>query len=98
MRRSAGEAFSACASMFGDDEIDPLDVSGDHVGDGIAPRAADPDDRDARLQLIDLRRANIDAHPLISLRRRTSAASLTLRPCRTSVPTVRRLATRIALL
>src|SRR3546814_3960949 len=57
----------------------------DHVGDGIAPRTADADPRDSRLQFIDLRRANIDAHPIFSLQRRTLAACLTLRPRRTVV-------------
>src|SRR3546814_21088724 len=50
----------------GDDEIDALDPRRDHVGDGIAPRAADADTRDARLQFIDLPPANIDAHPHLS--------------------------------
>ena len=51
----------------GDDEIDALDLRRDHVRDGIAPRAADADHGDTRLQFIDLRRANIDAHQPISL-------------------------------
>src|SRR3546814_18023676 len=55
----------------GDDEIDALDARRDHVCDGIAARAADADHRDARLQLVDLRRANIDAHQIVSLQRRT---------------------------
>src|SRR3546814_19549210 len=41
--------------------------------------------RSARLQLVDLRRANIDAHQIVSLQRRTGAASPTLRPIRAVV-------------
>src|SRR3546814_16316397 len=40
---------------------------------------------DARLQRVDLRRANIDAHQIVSLQRRTGAASPTLRPIRAVV-------------
>src|SRR3546814_3787231 len=69
----------------GDDEIDALDARRDHVCDGIAARAADADHRDARLQLVDLRRANLDAHQIVSLQRRTDAASPTLRPTRAVV-------------
>src|SRR3546814_18741019 len=61
----------------GDYEIDALDARRDHVCDGLAARAADPAHRVARLPLVDLRRTHIEAHPIVSLQRRTGAASPT---------------------
>ena len=46
----------------GDDEIDPLHVALDHVGDGVAAGAADADDADPRAKLVDFRPDEIDAH------------------------------------
>ena len=46
----------------GDEEIDPLDVAADHVGDGVAARAADTNDANPRSKLVDLRTDEIDAH------------------------------------
>src|SRR4030095_3401 len=46
----------------GDDEIDTLHVPADHVGDGVAAGAADPDDADPRSKFVDLRPDKIDAH------------------------------------
>ena len=48
----------------GDDEIDPLDVGADHVGDGVSAGPADTDDTDPRAKLVDLRPDEIDAHGL----------------------------------
>ena len=50
--RSVSQAASACASVLQDDELDPLEMRGDHVVHGIAAGAADADDRDLRLQLV----------------------------------------------
>ena len=50
---------------IGDDELDALDLGRDHVGDGIAARAADPDHSDARTQVIRSGRSDIDAHQLV---------------------------------
>ncbi len=47
---------------IGDDEIDALDVSAHHVGDGVTARAADADDADAGPQFVDFRPDEIDAH------------------------------------
>ncbi len=49
---------------IGDDEFDAFDLSLDHVGDGVAARAANPDNRDARTHIVDHRRSDIDAHQL----------------------------------
>ena len=46
----------------GNDEIDALDLGMDHVGDGIATRAADADHGDAGTQFFHCRRSDIDAH------------------------------------
>ena len=46
----------------GDDEIDALHVGADHVGDGVAARAADADDADPRAKFVDLGPDEIDAH------------------------------------
>ena len=55
----------------GDDEVDPLDVGPDHVGNGIAARATHSDDADPRPKFVDFRPDEIDAHwthPQISQR------------------------------
>ena len=46
----------------GDDEIDALHVRLDHVGDGVAAGAADPDHADPRAELFHFRTDEIDAH------------------------------------
>ena len=46
----------------GDEELDALDVGADHVGDGVAARAADADDTDPRAKFVDLRPDEINAH------------------------------------
>ena len=46
----------------GDDEIDALQARGDHVVDGVAAGAADPEHGDPRLQLPDVGNFQIDAH------------------------------------
>jgi hypothetical protein len=45
-----------------DDEVDALDVSPHHVGDGVAACPADADHADPRAKLVDLRPHEIDAH------------------------------------
>ena len=47
---------------IGDNEVDPLNVRLDHVGDGIAAGAADPDHADPRAELLHFRTDEIDAH------------------------------------
>ena len=51
---------------IGDDEVDPLDVGLDHVGDGVAARSADADDADPRSKFVDFRPDEIDAHGLLA--------------------------------
>ncbi len=51
----------------GDDEIDALHVGVDHVGDGVAARAADADHADPRAELLHFRTDEIDAHALSPL-------------------------------
>jgi hypothetical protein len=46
----------------GDDEIDTLNVSAHHVGNGVAARAADADHADPRSKLVNFRPDEIDAH------------------------------------
>ena len=46
----------------GDDEIDTLHVGVDHVGDGVAARAADADHADPGAKLLHFRADEIDAH------------------------------------
>ena len=46
----------------GDEELDPLHVRPDHVGDGVAARAADADDTDPRAKFVDFRPDEINAH------------------------------------
>ena len=48
----------------GDDEFDALEAGLDHVVDGIAARAADPEHGDARLEFPDVRSLEIDRHDL----------------------------------
>jgi hypothetical protein len=55
---------------IGDDEVDALDFGLDHVGDRIAARAADTDDRDARTQFLYRGRSDVNAHSLLSSGRR----------------------------
>src|SRR6201995_1020416 len=43
-------------------EVDPLDLSIDHVGDGIAPSTTHADDTDTRTKFIDFRPNEFDAH------------------------------------
>ena len=46
----------------GDQELDALDVGTDHVGDGIAARAADANDTDPRAKFVDFGPDEINAH------------------------------------
>ena len=62
MRCSATELLERLRVGVGDDEIDAFDLGCDHVGDGVAARAADADHGDPRAQLLDLRADRIDAH------------------------------------
>ena len=59
---------------IGDDEIDALQAGGDHVVDGVAAGAADPEHGDPRLQLADVGNFQIDAHGCL-LFARTSAVA-----------------------
>ena len=51
---------------IGDDEVDPLHIGGDHVGDRVSARAAYANHADAGLQLVDLRTHELDRHKIYS--------------------------------
>ena len=51
----------------GDDELDAVEAGRDHVVDGIAAGAADADDGDARLQVDELWKLQLDAHRVRAL-------------------------------
>ena len=66
MRCSAIELLSAWASVLATMKSTPSISAVDHVGDGVAAGAADADHGDPRAQLLDRRRADIDAHCVLS--------------------------------
>ena len=54
----------------GDDEIDALEPGADHVVDGVAAGAADPEHGDPRLQLTDVGDFQVDGHGCLFFHRR----------------------------
>ena len=46
----------------GADKLHALEARSDHVVDGVATRAADPEDRDLGLQLSNVRHLQVDRH------------------------------------
>ena len=62
MMRSAFDVVSACASVLATTKSTPCKPGGDHVVDGVAAGAADPEHGDPRLQLPDVGNFQIDAH------------------------------------
>src|SRR5690606_1129029 len=46
----------------GDDEAHAAEAGGNHIVDGVAARAADADNRDARLEICHFRKLQTDAH------------------------------------
>jgi hypothetical protein len=54
--------FSACASVLATMKSTPCTSDCDHVGDGVAARAADADDADPWAELLHFRPDEIDAH------------------------------------
>ena len=62
MRRVGFGGVERLRVGVGDEELDPLHVRLDHVGDGVAARAADADDTDPRAKFVDFRPDEINAH------------------------------------
>ena len=55
---------------IGSDEVNAFNLRIDHIRNGVAARAANPDNRDFGAQLISRGRSNIDAHKPIPLERK----------------------------
>ena len=60
----------------GDDEVDALKTGRDHVVDGVAAGAADPEHGDPRLQLTDIGDLQIDGHVCLFIARTVCDAAV----------------------